>query len=216
MSAKPSVQPMFTQYYDGILGGHLFRWMDKAKYQVISNQLAGVPDAAEVLDLGCGAGAISGRLARLCPQLSFTGADNDDVLLAKAELQGLRTTRVDFDKPLPFADERYDVVLMIDSIEHVASRHAVLSEVFRILKVDGTFIVFTPPYDTLLWLLGEKMHRLLTKRMAGHISPFTMESLSWSLDQWFNSRHVRYLNMGLTLCGIGMQKRRKAHAALQA
>jgi len=216
MSEQSSGQPTFTHYYDGALGGCLFRWLDRAKFQVACKQLADVPDGAEVLDLGCGAGAVSGRLAHRYPRLSFTGADHDEVLLAKAEQQGLNTACVDFDARLPFDDECFDVVLMIDSIEHVASRRAVLSEVFRMLNTGGQLIVFTPPYDTFMWLLGEKMHRCLTRRMAGHISPFTVESLSWSLDQWFHSRQVMYLNFGLTLCGIGMQKRRKANAPVVA
>ncbi len=207
MPGSSTSQPAFTHYYDGLLGGHLFRWLDRAKLKAAGRFLAQADNLSDVLDLGCGKGAISSRLLARLPSVRLIGADNDPGLLAEAERRGLVPVRVDFDKPLPFDDARFDAVIMIDSIEHVASRADVFRDVARILKTDGRLLIFTPPYDTASWTLGEKLHRVLTRRQAGHISPFTRESLSWCLDRWFHEWSVRYLNMGLTMCGMGVRKK---------
>jgi ubiquinone/menaquinone biosynthesis C-methylase UbiE len=207
MDAQVSGSQDFSKYYDGFLGGRFFRWLDGAKRRVLRKHLAALPPTAEVLDLGCGLASVTGTLVKDYPQLRLTAADHDARSLGWVRETGLNTQLLDFDQPLPFVDNRFDAVLMIDSIEHVASREGVLREVTRILRSEGSLVVFTPPYDTLAWLVGEKCHRLLTRRNAGHISPFTRESLAWVLDRWFVQTRVFYLNLGLTLCGIGGSKR---------
>jgi len=95
----------------------------------------------------------------------------------------------------------------VDSIEHVESRKQIFAETKRILTDKGLIIIFTPPYDTITWCIGEKAHRLLTHRNAGHISPFTKESLEWLLSMNFSEWNLGYLNCGLTMYGVGMCKK---------
>jgi len=196
-------RPGFNDYYRGIWGGYLFRWLDHAKIRVIAGLLKDMPTTSRILDLGCGSASISSCLAHRFPHLFFLGADGDHGLLRLASARGLATRQVNFDECLPFADAEWDVVLMIDTIEHVKSRSDALREVCRILKPDGLLVVFTPPYDSLVWNLGETMHRWVTRRQADHISPFTRESLGWCLSERFSHFSVTMLNFGLTLCGVG-------------
>jgi len=196
----------FSNYYAGFWGGSAFRWLDHAKTRVLQDVLRDLPGGARILDLGCGSASVSSLLSHRFPLLDILGADADAELLAMAEQKGVRTQQVDFDHPLPFEESAFDVVMMIDTIEHVKSRQSALDEVQRILNPAGTLVIFTPPYDTLAWCLGEKAHRLLTRRMADHISPFTRESLTWCLEERFRESKVLNLNFGLTMCGIGRGK----------
>jgi len=40
------------------------------------------------------------------------------------------------------------------------------------------------------------------------VSPFTRESLEWLLNESFLAVSTGYLNLGLTLCGVGRNVRR--------
>lgn len=160
-------------------------------------------DSPQILDLGCGSAAVSVQIARDFPSAHVHGADIDERLLETARLRGLDVHHVDFDVPLPFDDSSFDMILMVDSIEHVRCRRDTMREVARLLKPDGTFLVFTPPYDTFTWWLGERMFRLVTGRPTDHVSPFTRESLEWLLHEYFERVTTGYLNVGLTMFGVG-------------
>jgi ubiquinone/menaquinone biosynthesis C-methylase UbiE len=198
----------FGAYYGGVLGGGIFRWLDIQKIRILDRSLRGRKmESARVLDLGGGAGAVSAALSRRLPECTIPVADSDEGLLSAARGKGLQTAWVNFDVKLPFDDSSFDVVMMVDSMEHVACRRGTMREVGRLVKREGLFIVFTPPYDSLSWVMGEKFHRLLTRRKADHISPFTKESLEWTLSTQFNHWTTRYLNFGLTLFGMGWSKK---------
>ena len=96
---------------------------------------------------------------------------------------------------------------MADTIEHSESPRTIVAEVRRLLAPGGVFVVFTPPYDTLAWLVGERIHRILTHRPADHISPFTRESLVHLLRSNFTEWEVGIVNFGLTMYGIGSSPR---------
>ena len=198
----------FAAYYQGFLGGKLFRWLDFMKLRVIKRALGRSAGPLQLVDLGCGTGNISRRVHSACPQVTITCVDHDDRLLAMATRGDFQTVAADFNRTLPFADASFDVVLMVDTIEHVASRSATLNEATRILRDTGSLIVFTPPYDSIRWLLGEMFFRIVTRRPLEHISPFTNESLTWSLATRFEDWQVDYTNFGLTLWGVGSRKRK--------
>jgi phosphoethanolamine N-methyltransferase len=99
-----------------------------------------------VLDLGCGSGGISLYLARRYAPAHVTGFDVEapaiDRAQASAELAGI-TGKVSFIKglpgPLPFPDRHFDIVFSKDAIIHIPDKHALASEVFRVLKPRGVF-----------------------------------------------------------------------------
>jgi SAM-dependent methyltransferase len=113
----------------------------------------------------------------------------------------------DFDQRLPFLDGALDLVVMADTIEHTRTPREIVREVRRVLAPEGTFVVFTPPYDRVRWVLAEKGHHLLTRRPADHISPFTHEALHYLLAEFFARREVGTVNFGLTMFGVASGRR---------
>lgn len=109
---------------------------------------------AAVLDIGCGAGGIDVALVAAHGAGFVTGIDVEDPVLAHARALVNRaglSTRIGLVKvapgPLPFPPGTFDVVFSKDSIVHIPDKHALMAEVFRVLKPGGRFLASD-------WLIG--------------------------------------------------------------
>ncbi|MCL5670677.1 MAG: methyltransferase domain-containing protein [Acidobacteria bacterium] len=101
-----------------------------------------------LLDLGCGPGRITMKIAARCPQLQLVGVDRSGTMLRfarrAAEEQRL-AGRVFFVRAdaarLGFPDGTFDFVLSNSVLHHLSSPRAVLEEMARVAKPDGTVLV---------------------------------------------------------------------------
>lgn len=100
-----------------------------------------------VLDIGCGLGAIDELLVAKYAAASVVGIDIDPSLLAgmrarveRAQLAGrIRAVQVT-GGPLPFVDGNFDVVFSKDSLVQIPDKPAIFAEVLRVLRPGGRFI----------------------------------------------------------------------------
>ncbi len=110
-------------------------------------------DRTRLLDLGCGAGTWSARIASEHPSLRVTGVDVGEEFIAVAR-ERHASGRVDFRVAdfltLPFADGTFDCVYADNVLEHAFNIDATLAEVRRTLVDGGVLIAAVPPdaYDT--------------------------------------------------------------------
>jgi len=96
-----------------------------------------------ILDLGCGAGSVSGELVRRGHQV--TGLDIMAQAVVRARTRGIDAMVYDLNKSaLPFCSEAFDCVLTLDIIEHVFDSLAFLREVHRVLRPSGYVIADIP------------------------------------------------------------------------
>jgi phosphoethanolamine N-methyltransferase len=101
----------------------------------------------EVLDIGCGLGAIDELLVTQYRARSVVGIDIDPSLLTdmqrrieRADLANrIRGQKVD-GGPLPFAAASFDVVFSKDSMVQIPDKAAIYREVLRVLRPGGRFI----------------------------------------------------------------------------
>lgn len=190
-------------YYSGVGKSKLVRWLDREKVRLLQDALASFRPGSYVLDIGCGTGTIL-RASDSEHRYKIYGIERDPSLARVAKTSGLQIVCSDFNGVLPFKNRSFDVVVVIDAIEHVRSRLGIMNEIKRILTEEGMVVLFTPPYDSVTWILGEHVVYCLTGKLhVGHISPFTCESLAWLLKTNFQSICVQRLNFGLTLMGSG-------------
>jgi len=99
----------------------------------------------EVLDVGTGRGDLIDTLWKfLGDHASFTGIDLDAEKLEKArenlEARPLRLLKMD-GGDMSFADASFDTVCISHSLHHLEHVDAVLSEMYRVLRPGGTFIL---------------------------------------------------------------------------
>ena len=101
----------------------------------------------QVLDIGCGLGGVDLHLVRGHDVAKVTGIDIEDDLITRCDRLAQKhaiTDRAEFLRvdpgPLPFAEASFDAVTSKDSIIHIADKHALAADVFRILKPGGWFV----------------------------------------------------------------------------
>ena len=95
-----------------------------------------------VLDIGCGAGSVSGELVRR-GHLVY-GLDVMDEAVRRATQQGLIAQVYDVNQGLPLEDGYFDCVLALDILEHLFDPLAALREIRRVLAAGGYAIISLP------------------------------------------------------------------------
>ncbi len=122
-------------------------FMSPGGTEEVNHYLAGVDlSGRSVLDIGCGLGGVDIHLVKDHEAARVTGIDIEDWLIDRcrelASKHGV-DDRVEFihvdPGPLPFADASFDAVTSKDSIIHIADKHALAADVFRVLKPGGRF-----------------------------------------------------------------------------
>jgi ubiquinone/menaquinone biosynthesis C-methylase UbiE len=99
----------------------------------------GLRDGHRVLDLATGVGAMASRLRAQFPGIHLVGIDLSRTQLAAARANHPELTVLRGDATrLPFADETFDRVHCSWLLEHVPDPVAVLRDVRRVLKRDGS------------------------------------------------------------------------------
>lgn len=125
-----------------LLLGRLFR-------AIAADVAAEAPAGATVLEVGCGPGHLSTRLAR-DHGLAVTGLDLDPAMIERARAAagrlgaGVRAPEfvVGDVASLPFADGSFDLVVSTLSLHHWADATAGLAEIARVLRSDGRALVW--------------------------------------------------------------------------
>lgn len=126
----------------GISSGDAFLTTDfYAQAKLISRVIA-TSNANKVLELAPGKAATTRYLADKHPEASFYGIDlPNGQLKAKSRLKNLQLSYGDYHDLSLYADGSMDVVYVIEALCHAADKNQVISEVRRVLRKGGYFIV---------------------------------------------------------------------------
>ena len=138
---------------------HFFWWNvgrrrileDALKRHVVSSHL-------EILDVGCGPG---GNILFLKKFGNVTGIDSSKEALSFARTQGFLKTVESGGEKLPFPDRSFDIVSILDVLEHMENDIRALQEIFRVLKKNGILLLTVPAYK---WMWSEHDEALHHKR----------------------------------------------------
>jgi SAM-dependent methyltransferase len=118
------------------------------------------PDAARVLEVGCGTGVLTRVLARWPGVGEVVGVDPSPVFLARARALAGGLSTLTFQEAdgcaLPFAAAAFDVVIFDSALTHIPERERALAEAARVLRPGGWLAVFDGDYATTTVALGER------------------------------------------------------------
>jgi ubiquinone/menaquinone biosynthesis C-methylase UbiE len=131
--------------------------------------------ADRALDLGVG----DGRVAAGIDAARLVGADVSQVALdrAKTRLPNAELVLIEPDESLPFADNEFDLVTCIETLEHVRDVQLALSEIRRVLRPGGRLALTTPA--SARWRV---LFRGVEHPFSPHIRAFTRRSLRTTLE----------------------------------
>lgn len=126
-----------TTYDSDMKGQHA-----RSLYPVILNKLSKIPYHT-ALDLGCGTGEMMKLILQQETSKSLYGIDLSEKMLevAREKLGNNVTLILGDSEQLPFTDSFFDVVYCNDSFHHYPAPDNVLSEICRVLKPGGTFVM---------------------------------------------------------------------------
>ncbi len=133
-----------------------------------------VPPGSRVLDLGCGDGALLAHLQATRGCSGYGIEISDDNVLACAR-RGVNVIQLNLDEGLSmFGDQSFDVVLQIDTLQHLRNAEVVLRETAR---VGRTGVVAFPNFAH--WPIGFSV--LLGRMPETRRLPY----------QWYDTTNIR-------------------------
>jgi SAM-dependent methyltransferase len=127
-----------------------------------------------IMDLGCGTGYFAAQLKKVYPESEVYDVDISAPALEKASQRHpyVKFVLADAEAHLPFSDNKFDLVISGENIEHIVDTDLYLIEINRVLSENGHLIITTPN-------LGSWMNRvfLLIGRQPYYLEP----SFHWNI-----------------------------------
>jgi len=147
------------------------------------------PPGARVLDLGCAFGYGTRGIAR---HYDTDGLDASPAYIRRARraVPAARFT-LGVAERLPYPDARFDAVVMLDVLEHVADERAAVAEIARVLRPGGLVIVSVPHTGWLRWADSLNVYAWLTGEDA--LAPPGTPATSASFHRHYSLGALRHL-----------------------
>lgn len=121
-----------------------FMRKDAAAYERLYELLRPVVRQKTVLELATGTGLIAKHIVRYADHIEATDASQKMIEQAK---QGVKSAKLYFSVQdmfhLPYADQSFDVVIVVNALHIVPEPEKALSEIRRVLKDDGVLVAPT-------------------------------------------------------------------------
>jgi SAM-dependent methyltransferase len=76
---------------------------------------------------------------------------------------------------------KYDVITMWDTVEHIVDQNDLFSSVHNILLLDGVFVFSTPNTNSFEWITAQRNHVQILP--PGHVNLMNIENISILLDR---------------------------------
>lgn len=158
-----------------------------------------------VLDIGCHAGSLLRLIRARYPEASLFGCDVGDVKLAMArracpDAELFFSTLADLPR-----SSRYDVVFLMEVLEHTVDPEAVVRRLLDIVSAAGTLVLTVP--DGRRDQFPAKEYHAEFDSYAGHINFWSQESWHYFLTRIAHERRVRTgaLSTGHLFATLGMK-----------
>ena len=169
------------------------QWFSPARRRIILNLLKrylplrqGVSGRTTVCDLGTGRGYILKALGE------FYNAVGMDLSLEAARFASERDTRVVLGRlpdEVPFADSSFDVVLLLDVLEHIEDDVASLRAAARLVRPGGLVLCAVPAYQW-LWDQNDDYYHHLRRYTLGQMRTLAESAgLTLLLASYYNAFH---------------------------
>ncbi len=132
-----------------------------------------------VLDIGCGVGAVDFYLATKGKNVTGIEISKQAIELAKKNTQMFnldkKITFINATFPSKISGNKYDLVIFSEVIEHLDDDKKALRDIRKVLKAGGFLVITTPSKNAPLYRMG--MLKEFDKQV-GHVRRYTSENLT--------------------------------------
>ncbi|QQG41190.1 MAG: class I SAM-dependent methyltransferase [Candidatus Woesebacteria bacterium] len=133
----------------------------------------------EVLDIGCGVGAVDLYLGNLGVSVLGIDISKNGIAIAKENAKHLgvahfvKFTIMDFPRRLP--KKQFDLVICSEVLEHIVNDKSAVEKIFKLLKTGGVVIASSPSENAPLYRMG-----VLRKfeQKVGHLRRYSVKNFS--------------------------------------
>ncbi len=144
-----------------------------------------INNSSVLLDAGCGTGGNLKYFKKLIPNIK--GMEMNEVARELAmQKTGAEVLYGKFPDELPYDDEQFDLVLMLDVLEHIDDDTASLKNISNKIK-DNKYLVLTVPAFNFLWSMHDEVHQ--------HKRRYTLSKLKEKAEKYgFSTVYASYFN----------------------
>jgi 2-polyprenyl-3-methyl-5-hydroxy-6-metoxy-1,4-benzoquinol methylase len=192
---------VYTAAYARLYREH---WWWRVREAILLDEIRELRDgkqAARILDVGCGAGVFFSALERFG---DVEGVESD---IAAVEQSGRWRTRIhigELDRSFD-PGHSFDLILLLDVLEHVVRPDDVLRRAAELLKPDGRLLVTVPAFDW-LWTSHDDLNH--------HVKRYTAAEMRALLGRaGFAAIETRYLFQSLILPKLAIRVKEMATAS---
>ena len=158
-----------------------FMKKDHKAYKQMYSLIYPVVRHKQVLELATGTGLIAKHIVRSADHIEATDASQEMIEQAK---QGVKSTKLYFSVQdmfhLPYADQSFDVVIVVNALHIVPEPERALSEIRRVLKDDGMLVAPTFTHAD--------------NAFFGKVKAFFMKLAGFPLhSKWTSEEYLRFL-----------------------
>ncbi|WP_084583472.1 class I SAM-dependent methyltransferase [Sphingomonas azotifigens] len=174
--------------YDRMAAHDSTHWWYRARRDILADYLArygAVPKDAKILEIGCGTGHNLPMLG------AFGEVDAIEIDPAAREIASARLGKPVGSSPLPdltgVEPGSYDLVAVLDVVEHIEDDVGALQAMARVLKPGGKILITVPAHQW-MWSAHDVVNhhkRRYSKRTL--LASLEKAGLTWRKLRWFNS-----------------------------
>ena len=174
--------------YERMAAHDTTHWWYRARREILSDYLeryGALPKDARILEIGCGTGHNLPMLARFG---EVDAIEIDETAAAKAsERLGKRVGSAPLPELQGVAPASYDLVAVLDVIEHVEDDVAALKAIASVLKPGGKILITVPAHQW-MWSAHDVVnHHKRRYSKATLTASLERAGLGWRKLRWFNS-----------------------------
>lgn len=158
---------MEQKIYDFINFEEEKHWWFRARTNIVKSQILKYKSEIErFLDIGCGSGFFMSKMINSADNIY--GVEPIEYKYIKSQNIEKGTA-----EELPYMSNFFDVVTILDVLEHLNNPHIAVSEIHRVLKKDGICLITVPALN---WLYSKH------DKENGHVKRYNMKDLKRLID----------------------------------